>query len=149
MPFLDEAARAELKERFDEGLLSAVQIDLYTRSPENAAKGPSPCHSCAEVEQLLEELTTLSPMLSYRAIDVDLDPAAASAIGVEHTPTITIGGDRAPIRFLGFPAGYEFVSFIETLMSVTQPGSGLAPASLEMIEQIQEPVKLEVFSTPT
>jgi glutaredoxin-like protein len=54
------------------------------------------------------------------------------------------------IRFLGAPAGYEFMSLIEAIILAGGTDSGLSHESKRLIaEHVAEPLDINVFVTPT
>ena len=146
-PFLNTVDAAEIRERFAIELTREVKVTLFTRSPDAKGGVLPPCFSCTETEGLLRELAALSENFVLEVIDIDDDPASADAVDVTDTPTFTVAGTG--VRFLGFPAGYEFVSFLETVLSVPKQHHGLDAASIERVRTIVNPVQIKVFSTPT
>jgi hypothetical protein len=54
------------------------------------------------------------------------------------------------MRFLGAPAGYEFMSLIEAVILAGTSDSRLTPDSRELISaHVTGPVDIQVFVTPT
>lgn len=53
------------------------------------------------------------------------------------------------IRFLGVPSGHEFSTFINDLLIVSKRDSGLDPKTRAFLKQLDSPVQLQVFVTPT
>jgi glutaredoxin-like protein len=54
------------------------------------------------------------------------------------------------MRFLGAPAGYEFMSLVEAVILAGTGESGLTPESKELIAtHVQAPLDVQVFVTPT
>jgi hypothetical protein len=54
------------------------------------------------------------------------------------------------MRFLGAPAGYEFMSLVEAVVLAGTSDSGLTPESRALIAaQVAAPLDLQVFVTPT
>jgi glutaredoxin-like protein len=58
-------------------------------------------------------------------------------------------GEDTRIRFLGAPAGYEFMSLVEAVLLAGTTDSGLAPASRDAIAGLTRPIDIKVFVTPT
>jgi glutaredoxin-like protein len=103
-----------------------------------------------EARQLLEELAALSDSLSVEVFNFLLDKDKAAEYGVDKVPaTVVRNGKDFGIRFYGLPAGYEFASLLDAIVSVSKGESGLSAASRERITQITQPVHLQVFVTPT
>jgi alkyl hydroperoxide reductase subunit AhpF len=101
------------------------------------------------VWELFSELAEASSLLSLVAesgpvpgLEPEEQESAVTELRKDGTPT--------GIRWLGFPGGYEFSSLLETLLAVSRD---LPPALPEDVRQrlgeLFEPVRLEVFVTPT
>ncbi len=112
--------------------------------------------ACAQTRQIIDELPPLTDRLSIEEVNVDVAPERASAYGIEHLPALAIIGVDADgherdsqIRFLGTPAGYEFVSLIRALMLVGGGPSILSDDSRRKLATIDRPMSMWVFSTPT
>lgn len=146
-PFLNPVDAAEIRERFATELTQEVKVTLFTRSADAPAVEMPECFSCTETEGLMRELAALSENFVLDVIDIVDDAASAAAADVTAVPTFTVAGTS--VRFLGFPAGYEFVAFLETVLSVPKQHHGLDGASIERVLTIDNPVQIKVFSTPT
>ena len=54
------------------------------------------------------------------------------------------------MRFLGAPAGYEFMSLIEAVLLAGSDDSGLSPESKQLVaEHVAGAIDIKVFVTPT
>ena len=115
----------------------------------------SGCQNCAEVEQLLGEVTDLSELLTYKVYDVAVDKETASQFNVTDAPVLVIaakdGDDLIDygVRFLGAPAGHEFTSLIHDLLYVSRRSTDLTDETREYLAGLSAPVLLQVFVTPT
>jgi glutaredoxin-like protein len=115
----------------------------------------SNCEYCEETGQLLEEVSALSDKITLDRKDWDTEGELASRYGVELVPGTVIGtrvdGEFKDygIRFAGIPAGHEFTSLIRDIMMVGLGDSGLSEDTREYLANLQEPVTLQVFVTPT
>ncbi len=113
------------------------------------------CDYCADTRQLLEEVIPLSDKLSLSLYDLQQDAEIASRYRVDKAPAVVItGSDGAQmvdygIRFYGIPAGHEFSALIQGLMLVSEGDSGLEPETRQFLRELNQPVHLQVFSTPT
>lgn len=103
-----------------------------------------------ETRQVLEELAALSDNLSLEIYDFILDKEKVSEYGVDKAPaTVIRNGKDYGIRYYGMPAGYEFSTVLDAILDVSRGDSGLGPESKERLSQLDQPVHLEVFVTPT
>lgn len=111
---------------------------------------------CLRARQVLDELPPLSPLIAIEELDLLCDADRAAAHGVDHVPAVVLIG-RHPdgasrdshIRFLGTPAGYEFISLIRAILLVGGGPSMLSAESRTKLAMIDAPMAMHVFSTPT
>jgi glutaredoxin-like protein len=113
------------------------------------------CEYCADTRQLLEEVVALSDKLSLSIYDLEQDAEIASRYRVDKAPAVVITGWDGEqmadygMRFYGIPAGHEFSALIQALMLVSEGDSGLQPETRQFLRELNQPVHLQVFSTPT
>jgi len=143
---LNDDIRKQVSEAFEK-LHQPVQI-LFFGSKEQ-------CDYCDDTLKLVEEVASLSDILSVQAFDVDADAAIAENYNVNLTPglVITAVGEDGPIdygvRYAGIPSGHEFSSLIQDLILVSGRDSGLSEQTREYLAGLKDPVHLQVFVTPT
>jgi glutaredoxin-like protein len=102
--------------------------------------------------QVLDEIVGLCDLITLEEVNFVLEQDRARQYGVEHIPTtVLLRGDQdTRIRFLGAPAGYEFMSLIEAVILAGTNDSGLSPASRALVAQhVTEPLDIQVYVTPT
>jgi glutaredoxin-like protein len=103
-------------------------------------------------KQVLDEIVGLSDLLTLEEVNFILDQDRAREYGIEQIPAIVLlkGDQDTRIRFLGAPAGYEFMSLIEAVILAGTNDSGLSPDSRARVaEHVNEPQDILVFVTPT
>jgi glutaredoxin-like protein len=103
-------------------------------------------------KQVLDEIVSLNDHLSLEEVNFVLEQDRARQYGVEQIPTIVLlkGDQDTRIRFLGAPAGYEFMSLIEAVILAGTNDSGLTPDSRALVaEHVTTPLDIQVFVTPT
>jgi glutaredoxin-like protein len=103
-------------------------------------------------KQVLDEIVSLNDHLTLEEVNFVLEPDRARQYGVEQIPTIVLlkGDQDTRIRFLGAPAGYEFMSLIEAVILAGTNDSGLTPDSRALVAQhVTTPLDIQVFVTPT
>ena len=138
---LKDEDREQVRKRL-EGLVNPVQLVMFTQTLE--------CEFCAQTHALVEEVAALSDKVEGVIYDFVLDKDKADDYGVDKIPAIAVMGQKDyGVRFYGMPAGYEFASLLEAIDTVSTGESGLSEATKEALAQIDEPVHLEVFVTPT
>lgn len=103
-------------------------------------------------KQVLDEVTSLSDLISLEQVNFILEKERAAQYGIEGIPALVLlrGEEDSRIRFLGAPAGYEFVSLIEALVLAGTGESGLTPESKALIAaHVTAPMDILVFVTPS
>jgi glutaredoxin-like protein len=147
MSLISETDQARLREDFAR-LKRPVRLLFFTQS--------IGCETCLQTRQIIDELPRLSSKISIEDVNFVLDKARAEQFGIDRVPAIALlGEDEAGsekdshIRFLGTPAGYEFISLIRAILLVGGGESMLSDSSREKLAAIDRPIDIRVFSTPT
>ena len=103
-------------------------------------------------KQILDEIAGLSDRVSIEEVNFILEKDRAAALGITAVPAIAVlkRDVDTRIRFLGAPAGYEFMSLIEAIILAGGSDSGLSHESKRLIaEHVADPLDIKVFVTPT
>ena len=102
-------------------------------------------------KQVVNELAELNEKITVEEVSLVLDRERAAQFGVEGVPAIVLLKDGADtrMRFLGAPAGYEFMSLVEAVMLAGTDGSGLQDSSKALLGSLSAPLDIKVFVTPT
>jgi glutaredoxin-like protein len=143
---LNEEVKVQVRQVFEQ-LEKPVKVFFFGRE--------EGCDYCDDTRQLVEEITALSDRLDVEVYDIDADEEVARGFKVDKTPGLVIAGmdgDRIidyGIRFSGIPSGHEFTSLIHDLVMVSRRDSGLSESTRAFLNQIDKPVHLQVFVTPT
>jgi alkyl hydroperoxide reductase subunit AhpF len=143
MPLLAPADQQKLRESFDE-MTSAVRLLFFTQTLD--------CDACLVARQILDELPPLSDKITIEEVNFVLEKDKAAQYAIDRVPAIVVlGADGADsrIRFLGAPAGYEFISLVQAVLLVGGHGSTITPANLQRLAAVDAPMTLQVFTTPT
>jgi glutaredoxin-like protein len=113
------------------------------------------CEYCDDTRQLLEEIVAIDEKLSLFIYDMDADFAVANLYRVDKTPGIVIAGRNGDqitdfgIQYSGIPSGHEFSTLIQDILLVSNRDSGLSAQTREFLKNLQKPLHLQVFVTPT
>lgn len=102
--------------------------------------------------QVLDELASLNDLITVEEVNFVLDKDRAVQYGIEYIPAIVLlsNGTDTRMRFLGAPAGYEFMSLIEAVILAGTNDSQLDPESRQLIAaNVSAPLDIQVFVTPT
>jgi glutaredoxin-like protein len=142
MPMLSDKDRRFLEDYFEKSLNGPVTIKLFTQAIS--------CQFCKETQQLMEEVAALSDKIELQVYNYVTDKEVVEAHGIRRIPaTVIMGAKDYGIRFYGIPSGYEFNTLIEDIVAVGSEKHGLPDEVVAKLEQIQEPVHMQVFVTPT
>ena len=90
--------------------------------------------------------------MTVEEVNAVLDKERSAQYGIEGVPAIALlrGGEDTRMRFLGAPAGYEFMSLIEAVILAGGDDSGLSDESKKLVaEHVTGPIDIKVFVTPT
>lgn len=145
MSLLSEKDRNYLQNEF-QALDHPVKLLVFSQDRE--------CQYCRETRELAEELATLSPQITTETVLFTPDSEEAKRYQVDKIPAIVLLVDGSQpmdygIRFYGIPSGYEFSTLVEDIIMVSSGDSGLAPEIKKQLAQLDQPVHLQVFITPT
>jgi alkyl hydroperoxide reductase subunit AhpF len=146
MGLIAPADQEKLREAFAE-LTRPVHLLFFTQALD--------CESCAQTREILDELPVLSDKIIVDEMNFVLEKDKARQYGVERVPAIAVtyeddGVQRdSRIRFLGAPAGYEFVSLIQAVLLAGGRESHLSDESRAHLAAVDKPVTMQVFTTPT
>jgi glutaredoxin-like protein len=136
-PEIADGVRAELA-----GLAGTVTLVVFTQEFE--------CEYCSETRQMVEEVAALSDLVTAEVYDFVGDPDQVAAYSIDKIPAIAVvGADDYGVRFYGIPAGYEFASLLQAIKLVASGEAGLADETVAFLRQLERPVHVQVFVTPT
>lgn len=108
------------------------------------------CRSCGQNTQLAREVAELSDKVAVEVYDFKRDGQMVKKYGIDKIPAIAVQGERDyGVRFYGVPAGYEFRAFLDAIKLASKGESGLSEASRIALKQLDRPVHIQVFVTPT
>jgi thiol-disulfide isomerase/thioredoxin len=155
MALLKASDQAALREELDK-MTNRVRLIFFTQSLN--------CETCEITKQILAEVKDLSDKLELKTYNFAIDREAVDRYGITRIPAIALerveenqtgtgeldaSGKDYGIRFYGVPSGYEFMSLIGDVLDVSQGESGLSPESKSLVAQVQKPIHLQIFTTPT
>lgn len=143
MPILHEHDRRAVRSRLEGKLEKKVTMNVFTQEFE--------CQYCREMRELTEELAELADgKIKVNVYDFEKDAKLAANWRVDKIPALLIHGEKEyNVRFFGLPAGYEFMALLDDLIDVSRGYSRLSPAVREKVREIDKPVHIQVFVTPT
>ena len=144
MPLLSEQDRAVVS-----GHLAAIKTPVTVLFFTQTIDAPD---TVLVARQVLDEVVSLNDQISLEEVNFVLDRDRAAQFGIDGIPAVALlrGGEDTRIRFLGAPAGYEFMSLVEALILAGTGDSGLTAESKALIaENVTGPTDILVFVTPS
>src|SRR6478735_5579292 len=127
MALLSPTDQQTLRGMFDD-MTRTVTIVFFTQT--------IGCETCDETRRILGELTPLTDKIVVEELNLVLDKERAAAYGVDRAPAIALLADRADtrIRFLGMPAGYDFMALVDAILAISGASdSELSAESLALV----------------
>jgi glutaredoxin-like protein len=141
MAFLTEKDQQFVRNLF-ENMKSDVKLVMFTQEME--------CQYCRETRQILEEVAELSDKISLSIYNFQTDKELVEKYNIDKIPATVIEGKKDyGIRYYGIPSGYEFSSLLEDIVDVSTEESGFSQQAKDMLAQVDKPLHLQVFVTPT
>lgn len=146
MPMMDGETAAKVKEAL-EGMKESVHLLLFIDKER--------CTLCSETREIVTELSTLAPKLTFEVLDIKEDQDMAKKYNVELTPALLVlkgtkeTNDYPGIRFFGIPAGYEFTSLIDAILTVSSGEEAISREGIEVLKGLKKDIHIQVFVTPT
>ncbi|MFQ6044432.1 MAG: thioredoxin family protein [Candidatus Poribacteria bacterium] len=141
MPFLKDSDKEHVKERF-ENLVGKVKLIVFTQEME--------CMYCQETRELMEEVASLSDKIDVEVYDFVKDERKVEEYKIDKIPAVVVEGAKDyGVRFYGIPMGYEFISLIEAISTVSTKESNLSRNTRAELRKLKQPVHIQVFVTLT
>ena len=113
------------------------------------------CETCLQTRQILDELPPLSDKVTIEEVNFILAAERVKDYAIDRVPAVAIAYDEngavrdSRIRFVGAPAGYEFISLVQAILLVGGRESILSGENRARVMAVEQPLKIQVFSTPT
>lgn len=140
MSLLTDENKRQISELF-ERMADPVTIYVFTDD----------CDTCAECLSFNRDLVETADLLTLEEHDFDSD--LASELGADKYETgpvqILDGQDVSGIKYFGIPTGQEINSYISDIVEISRGTPDLPESIVEEVREIDEPVDLTVFVTPT
>ncbi len=149
-PLITDQNKSQLKRTFRKDLKSEVQLRLFTQKPSPVTIPGRECAYCYRTQLLMEELSALSPKLHLETIDFYQQSQVARDHGVARIPAIVMGDNGSSrVKFYGIPLGYELSTIVEDIKTISRGVSPLRTDTRKKLRQVNNPVHIQVFVTPT
>ena len=149
-PIISGTDKAQLKRSFRKDLTKDVNVRLFTQRPSTVTIPGRECRYCAQTQQLMEELSALSPKVHLETVDFYQEPQLARDSGVSRIPAILLGANGSSrVKFYGSPIGYTLATVVEDIKTISRGVSPLSMDTRKKLRQVNRPVHIQVFVTPS
>ncbi len=148
---ISDADRETIQNLFAESLTGDVEIVMFTeRESLIIIPGKEPCEMCAQTQELLEEVASLSEKITLTVHELSSAREQAFALGISRVPAFVFeGAARGRVRFFGIPSGYEFSALIGDLIDASTGTTDLSAETRDFLSTLTEDINIKVFTTPT
>jgi len=142
MPLITDEVSGQLKHEF-ERLVHPVRLAVFSQ----ALADPD----SEQVKRLVEELAAIDPRITVGSYNFVLDREKVEELAVQRIPAIAVMGAEKDygIRMYGLPSGYEFGTLVDAILDVSTGQSGLSEPTRAALKDVERPIHVQVFSTPT
>lgn len=142
MGLIPDEHKQRIKDEFEKNMQDSVRLIVFSQEME--------CQFCRQTRELAEEVATFSDKIKVEVYDFAKDNEKAREYRVDKVPAIVILGKKDyGIRIYGIPYGYEFNTFIETIVNVSKGSTNLSEETKQKLRSIDRPVHIQVFVTLT
>ena len=152
MTILSDQDRKTLETRFKKDLKRDVTLTLFTaRSFGGLILPGRECQTCDQTEELLTEITEISPHINLTVKDFYTEAEEAQERGIDRIPCITLqaeGDEPSNLLFYGIPAGFEILTLIEDIVAASRGVSPLQLTTRKALRKLETEVHIQVFVTP-
>ncbi|MEP7117157.1 MAG: hypothetical protein ABI880_06225 [Acidobacteriota bacterium] len=102
-------------------------------------------------KQVADEVASLNDQVTVVEKNFVLDTDERAKYGVDKSPATVVLADGVDtrIRFYGANTGYEFVALVEAVLLAGTGNLELEPETLTALAAVDQPLHIQVFSTPT
>lgn len=150
MPFLNPQDAETIRRRFASDLEAPVRLLLFLPATGGLALPGEDWEIAEYTRRILSEVAALSERITLEEYGLLSHAEEARRYGIEQVPAIVFLGARDyGVRYLGLPAGYEFVTLLEVIIAVSRGRAELADPTRTVLAALPEEIHLQVFVTPT
>lgn len=108
------------------------------------------CDTCVPARAVVDRIASLSERITVDEFNLVLDKDAVGTYGILRAPAVAVVGEAdTGIRFYGVPEGHELISLVEAVLLVASRDPGLSSGSRARLAEVEAPIDIQVFVTPT
>jgi len=150
MPFLNPQDADTIRRRFAADLETPVRLLLFLPATGGLTLPGEDWEIAEYTRRILTEVAALSDKVILEEYGLLSHPEEARRYGIEQVPAIVfLGQQDYGVRYLGLPAGYEFVTLLEVIIAVSRGRAELADPTRTALAALPGEIHLQDFVTPT
>lgn len=150
MSFLNAQDAEVIRRRFAADLEADVRLLLFLPATGGLSLPGEDWEMAEYTRQIATEVAALSDRLHLEEYSLLSHLEEAQRYGIGEAPAIAfLGREDYGVRYLGLPAGYEFVTLLEAIVAVSRGRGELTEATRSLLADLPGDVHLKVFVTPT
>ncbi len=138
MEFFDDETRKAISERLStmQDEVTLVFFDKKSQLNEH-------------IKELLKQFSAMNDKLLLEIKEHDSEEAKREGIVDAPVTVVKSANIKGKIHYYGIPSGYEFASLLEIVIGASTGRINELPSTVEFLNSLSKPLKLEVFVTPT
>lgn len=143
MPLLSPQDRQTLTTHLSP-ISKKVDLLLFTQTIGGSESG-------VVAKQVLDEVASLNDHIAVVEKNFVLDTEDKAKYGIDKAPAVVVlaDGQDTRMRMFGANTGYEFVPLVEAVLLAGTGNLELQPESLAALAAVDQPMRIQVFTTPT
>src|SRR4030067_2988963 len=132
-----------IRRRFASDLESDGRLLLFLPATGGLALPGEDCQIAEYTRQILKEVAELSDKIQVEEYGLLSHGDVAQRYNVRLVPAIVfLGREDYGVRYLGLPAGYEFVTLLETIIAVSRGRGEVSAATRTVLAALAAPPPL-------
>ena len=104
------------------------------------------CNHCREIRRIVEKIASITHKIKLDVYNYAINKEIAFQYNIKRSPAIALlGTEDFGVRYYSFPRDAELNNFLDDIVLISQGKDSLKPDSENILNQIKEPVQLELF----
>ena len=150
MPVFQPRERQAVQQKLNAGLKHNLNLTLYTQGNSPLFIPGRECRSCKATQELLEEISTLSPKIHLEIVDFHNQAKTASDNGIKRIPALSIdNGNKGQAIFYGMPSGLGFAVLLDSIICSSTHRTNLELETRKKLRRLPEKTDIQVFVAPS
>lgn len=104
------------------------------------------CHHCREIRRMLEKIASITHKIKLDVYNYAINKEIVGQYNIKRSPAIAVlGAEDFGVRYYSVPQDAELSNFLDDIVIISQGKESLERDFKKTLEQIKEPVQLELF----